>query len=799
MFLALKPTTIYPSSVIQKLGFDNILEQLKNQCQSKLGKYQASKTQIISDVHSISTWHIQAKEFYHWIIDESSSSPTTEFLLLKEELSRLEVPGATLTVDQILAIQAFLDLFSQFLKAIKGVAKEYPELYDLSQSYVYHREIKAGIDAIFNPKGEIRKEVSPLLNSIRAEIKKAKAIQDRKFESLLRHCKEKKWLSDEEQTIRNGRRVLAFLAEHKRKVKGIIHDESHTGKTTFIEPQSLVELGNDLFDLLQKERKEIFRILTELSNEIRPFHASLVQYQLLAGEFDFIKAKALFAIQMNASWPQIKTQPSVNLREARHPILQSSLKEKNREIVPLSLRLSEQQRVLMISGPNAGGKSICLKTLGLLQLMFQAGIPITADEKSEFSVFDNIFLDMGDDQNMENDLSTYSSHIQSLAHFTKHANNRTLFLLDEFGTGTDPQFGGAIAEGVLDHLVYKKAFGMATTHYSNLKIYAENKPGIANASMLFDQEEMQPSYQLQVGKPGSSYAFEIAKRIGLDKSIIDYANDRIGGKAFSYEKLVNQLEKEKIVLEKRLKSAGEKESKYQTLLEEYRALKEKAKTEKQRMALTYKTQLQNELKNVNKKFERSLAELKSSNKSQEQIAKEIREKLKKGHKKVGEEIEEIKVKHLKSPQKKDSFEVGDMVRLPQGSEVGTISEIKGKHAIVVFNLLKTKVLLSELISAEEDAPVPKKRKGVKVHNYSVDFKTEIDIRGQRANDAIESVDKFIDGALVLNLSSLKIIHGKGNGILRKLIAQYLKQKPEVVSFEYENEDFGGDGITIIKM
>lgn len=531
---------LYPKNIGEKLGLDRINERISGFCASNLGKLEAEKSSVYADAATIEILHEQVIEFKKILTNNDYVNVGTEYKTLDSFMDRLKIEGSVLNEEQILEIRDFLRMYSDLLKELRRNRETLPRLYELSGTVVYHKEILASIDAIFDDKGEIRPEVSPELNRIRTEIRKTIGVQDRKFEAVLRKCREEKWLSDEEQTVRNGRRVLAVFSEHKRKIRGIVHDESSTGKSTFLEPQSLVELGNDLFDLRQKERKEIYRILSNLCIEIRPYHANVLEYQLLAGRFDFIKAKAKFGVKIQGSSPKISTNGTLYLHEAKHPLLKLSFDEQGRNVVPLSVELDKKLKVLIISGPNAGGKSICLKTIGLLQIMFQSGIPIPAGEHTTLPIFKKLFLDMGDDQNLDNDLSTYSSHLKALKHFANFSDSETLFLLDEFGTGTDPQFGGTIAEGVLEHLVEKKAYGVATTHYSNLKIYAERKEGVANASMMFDQEQMKPTYVLQIGRPGSSYAFEIAQRIGLNKSILEYANGKLGNKAESFEKIGKQ-------------------------------------------------------------------------------------------------------------------------------------------------------------------------------------------------------------------------------------------------------------------
>lgn len=740
----------------------------------------------------------QVQEFQVINTNEDVENPDTGFSDLEKSIESLKINGSVLSHEQLLDLRLFLRQFSQNLRLFKRYREEFPMLYELTAQYPYEKQILTCFEAVFDEEGTIRKEISPELNKIRSEIRKTLSIQDKKFDAILRKCREEKWLSYEEQTIRNGRRVLALFSEYKRKIRGIIHDESSTGKSTFLEPQTLVELGNDLFELRQKERKEIHRIFLELCDEVRPFTGHIEQYQLIAGKIDFVKAKARLAAQLQASMPQLSKNGSLYLQEASHPLLYLSYKEQNRKVVPLQIELNEKRKVIIISGPNAGGKSICLKTIGLLQVMFQSGLLVPAGDQARMPIFKKIFLGMGDDQSLDNDLSTYSSHLKGLKHFANASDKNTLFLLDEFGTGTDPQFGGAIAEAVLDHLVQKKAFGVATTHYTNLKLYAENKKGISNASMMFDQENMEPTYELQIGRPGSSYALEMAYRIGLNKTIIQYAKERIGTKAGSFEELVNKLEKEKIVLQRKLSAAEEKENRYRQLSDEYKRLKQEFKENKQKMALQYKTQLENELKNYNKRFERTLSTLKESKKSQEEIARELRNQLKKDSQRVSSEVENLKDKVVYKKVKEEKVAIGDSVRLLEGTEVGILQEIEGKNGIVAFNHLRTKVKLKELVKSDKKAE-NKISRGVNVNNYVMEFSPNLDVRGDRADVALKKVEDLVDQAMVLNYSRVKVVHGRGDGILKQRITELLKQHPSVTTFEYEHPERGGDGATVIHL
>lgn len=792
-------TKLYPRNLEEKLGFDRIKNSLEGLCASALGKNRAQHLRVSCQAADIAKWQGQVAEFLRLVREPEFQPFPTHYQDLTVHLESVRLPGSVLGLDHLVELRDFLRLYAQMVRETRRNRECLPLLYELSQGFAYEKEILASIEVILDEKGDIRPGVSTELNRIRQEMEKVIAVQDKRFESILRKSRDERWLSAEEQTIRNGRRVLAMLSEHKRKIRGIVHDESNSGKTTFLEPQALVELGNELFDLQQQERKEIYRILSVLAQELRPFLGHLIAYQSIAGSMDLVQGKSSLAQLLGGANPIMSSSGYLELIQAKHPLLVLSFAGQDRQVVPLHISLDQAQRILVISGPNAGGKSICLKTLGLIQLMYQAGMHLPLSPNSSLPVFQKIYLDMGDDQNLDSDLSTYSSHLKALKHFVNHADASTLFLVDEFGAGTDPQYGGAIAEGVLDHLVKSGAYGVVTTHYTNLKLYAGSHPGVANGCMLFDQEAMQPTYTLQIGRPGSSYAFEIAQRIGLNKSVLAYARAGLGQKAESFDLLINRLEKDKVALEDRLREAREKELKYKRLTDEYKELKQQIKDNRNKAALAHKTQLQNELKNIHKKFDQSMQALKSNKKGQDEIAREIRESLKKESEKVDSEIRAIETQ-LQKPLAHGAGDIqaGQSVIIKGATEVGVVESKEGKYALVAFRHLRSRVPIDQLLPSHTKA-APNSTSGLKVIDMLQDYHTQIDLRGKRSDEAMMLVEKQIDLAVVLGQASFRIIHGKGDGILRKQIATYLKSCGPVVSFEYEHADRGGDGVTIVQL
>jgi DNA mismatch repair protein MutS2 len=593
-------------------------------------------------------------------------------------------------------------------------------------------------------------------------------------------------------SIRDGRLAIPVSAEHKRKLRGFILDESATGQTVFIEPVEILESNNEIRELEYAEKREVIRILKELTNSLRiELHILEPAFEFLA-QVDFIRAKAKLSREIEADLPMLSDHPELVWYNAKHPLLYLSLKGK-RDVIPLTVELSPENPMLLVSGPNAGGKSVCLKTIGLLQYMVQCGLLIPVSDRSRVGIFNRIFLDIGDQQSIENDLSTYSSHLKNMNVFVREATERSLVLMDELGSGTDPNFGGAIAQAILHGLLKKKVWGVATTHYYNLKLFAGQQPGIRNAAMRFDEEKMAPKFMLDIGKPGSSFALEIAKKTGLPEESLAEAEELVGKDLAGFEKLIRTLEKEREDLHVRLVEMGKNEHRMQQSLARYESLSTELEAKKKEIINKAKDEAANLLRQTNREIEKTIRHIRE-NKAEKKETTRVRNTLKNLAQEVTKDKDHqtIKVEDIKP---------GDRVRIIGQESSGIVLQVQGKNASVSFGELKSYVSLSKLekISGKQERQVNKKLQsmGMNVLDKRISFSPSLDIRGKRVEEVIPILDPFLDTAILLGHSQLKILHGKGEGVLRKVVREHLKRYKEVASVSDEHVDRGGDGITLV--
>jgi DNA mismatch repair protein MutS2 len=791
-------TTLYPDSAVEKLELNKIVDQVAQNCKSPLGIRFLKKMSISVDYNFIMRALMQVKEF-RTLLEFDESFPDDDFFDLAESLNYLEIANSVLNELQLLEIL-------KFLKSIKNIhgyfdkrQSNYPNLEGLLEGEDFNDIALKQITAVLSEDGLVKKGVSTELDKIRSDITRTERSLEKKFQSVMLHAQGQGWLASGSESLKNGRRVLTLHAENKRNIKGIIHDESATGKTVFLEPEATIELSNDLFELKQEERREIFRILKMVSDKIRPEIPVIRFYQRVAGLYDFIKAKALLAKELNATMPELHKNPVLKLINAYHPVLLLHNRKLKRETVPLNVNLSPTERILVISGPNAGGKSVALKTIGLLQLMLQCGMLVPVHPDSSMGIFNTICIELGDEQSIENDLSTYSSHLLHMKEFERLANERTLFLIDEFGTGTDPMFGGAIAEAVLEALNDKHAFGVITTHYSNLKVFATHTKGILNGSMLFDMESLNPLYILKSGAAGSSFAFEIAKKIGLPEKVIQNSKSKVDQSYQNFDSLLATMETDKHWLEIKQKKLDADQQALDSLLKSYSRLKEDLEKHKQQVMLENKQKALSDLEKTNKKFENMIRELNTAPENKP-VQKTIRKELDIEKEKLHEEIKQIK--KTVEPEKviPRELKVGAQVKVGNGKELGMVEEIRKDKALVSFKSLKTLVDIKELevVKLLEDN-ITRRFANIDYTSISKDFSPSIDVRGKRVDEALSIVENQLDKALLLNFSSLRILHGKGDGILRKTIRELLKKYDVVKEIKSENPDFGGEGVTLVEL
>ena len=692
------------------------------------------------------------------------------------------------------------------------------------------------IDGIVNKFGKIKDNASPTLAGIRRELAATTGSISRTLNSILRSAQAEGIVDkDVNPTVRDGRLVIPVVPALKRRIKGIVHDESATGKTVFIEPAEVVEANNRIRELEGEERREVIRILTEFTNEVRPQIPEILESYSFLAEIDFIRAKALTAITMEGIKPQMHDTPYIDWVEAIHPLLQISLAKHGKKVVPLDIALNRDQRILIISGPNAGGKSVCLKTVGLLQYMLQCGLLIPVKRAGGAGIFESIFIDIGDEQSIEDDLSTYSSHLLNMKNMMREANGRSLILIDEFGSGTEPLIGGAIAEAVLRRFNDKRAYGVITTHYSNLKQFADSHKGVVNGAMLYDRHLMQALYQLQIGNPGSSFAVEIARKIGLPEEVIADASEIVGSEYINADKYLQDIVRDKRYWETKRQNIRKREKQMEDIIAKYET--EIAELEKNRKAILKKAKEDAEhlLQESNARIENTIRTIKEAQAEKERT-KLARQELS-GFKeeiddfdkqqeddKIARKMEKLREKQERKKDKKNQpkaatataqpvmepkvrpIEKGSIVKIKGQTGVGEVLDISGKTAIVSFGMIKTNVKIDRL--EHTDAPIQKTNSASSfvstqtqdhVYEKKLDFKQDIDVRGMRGDEAIQAVTYFIDDAILLGISRVRILHGTGNGILRTLIRDYLSGVPGVANFKDEHVQFGGAGITVVDL
>lgn len=792
----------YPQSIELKLEFNQIKELVAKKCISTLGQQYIDKIKFNNRHDIIEKMLWQVKDFKN-LLETDLPFPNEHFHDVFPYFRKAKIEGMWLLEEELHKLKLTIQSFLQIAKYFRDRPEKYQYLHALLEGLLYNDLIVRRIERILDNEGVLRPNASPELAKISAKITDKEKEVRRRIQSIYdKGTKNNHIAEDLEITIRDGRLVLPVLAEFKRSIPGFVHDESNTGQTVYIEPTECFEMNNVIRELQIAYRRERERILLEITDQIRPEIPELEKNIQRMGLFDFIRAKALFAMDLDADLPAISKQPNMVLRNAFHPLLKLNHQKSKLSIVPLNIDLNLENRIAVISGPNAGGKSVCLKTVGLLQFMFQSGFLVPASPDSEMCVFKDIMVDIGDEQSIENDLSTYSSHLLRMKYFTDFADGKTLFLIDEFGMGTDPQFGGPLAEAILNHINRKNSFGVVTTHFSNLKNFANNTKGLINASMLFDNDKLQPLYQLEMGKPGSSYAFEIATKTGLTQSIINYAKDRVGVKQKRVDDLLIEVEKEqKQVVELRQRYA-EKEAKANALLEKYSALKDEIEVNKKLLIKQAKQEALAIVSEANSKIEATIREIKQ-NQADTETQRKARTEIKETIQELKDFAKQEKIKEEKHAPKpiKGDINIGSSVMVIGQQSIGEVLEINKNKAVVAFGNLHTTVDLKKLqvVAKSVEKELKKMSEGVNLNDKMKDFSPELNIIGTRGDEAMRRLDLFIDDAYLLGVKQVRIVHGKGYGILRTLVRDSLNRNPLVSSVQNENIEFGGDGASIVMM
>lgn len=781
---------LYPSNSVDKLGFTEVKELIKAHCLSEMGRQMVDKIQVMNNYDQIRKFLNQANEF-KIILENDAPLPIHHFFDIKSLANKVKIEGAFLTEEEFYQVQASLNTVFAVIGYFNEREGQYPNLEALFEHLPIEKNILKKIDLVIDQKGKIRNNASRDLTDITSGIAKAEQDARKKIDQIFKNASSSGWTADGSLTVRDGRLCIPLLAENKRKLKGFIHDESASGQTVYMEPEEVFTLNNLIRDLEFERRREIVKILTALTTELRPYGPLLLSYHGLLTKLDFVRAKALFAIDIEGNMPEVVNEAKLSLANARHPLLLLNFKKEAKTVVPLNVRIDEGTRIIVVSGPNAGGKSVCMKTVGLLQMMVQAGLLISAAEESVAGVFSQLFVDIGDDQSIESDLSTYSAHLSKMKTFVEQANGKTLILIDEFGTGTDPQFGGPIAEAVLESLNHKKVRGMVTTHYSNLKIFASHTEGIENASMLFNNVEMKPLYMLEVGKPGSSYAFEIAQKIGLPQNVLNLAKNKVSAGQKKVDALLVDLEREKKEIFDTKIKLERQQRQVNALLAENEKLKSYLEENKKGLIKDAKEQAKNIILNANKLVENTISEIKSNNADKEKT-RVLRESLS-----IELQKNTVKPVPVKLIAADEELKPGDWVKLTDSETTGQVIELIKDNVVIAIGDLRTVAKRKRVIKVSKSA-VPKEiRKSYSQTNDMASFSPEIDVRGMRTEDALSNIERLFDRAVMMGFGNLKIIHGKGDGILRKMIRQYLKKYEQVDRMEDEHLDRGGDGITYV--
>jgi DNA mismatch repair protein MutS2 len=830
---------IYPQNFEQKIGFAQIRQILSEACLSQLGQEHVEGMSFTDKKNEIEESLDQTIEFIR-ILQEEDTFPNQFFFDVRSSLKKIRIEGLYLDESELFDLRRSLNTINRivaFLVKENDDEKEstypYPHLRLLAADILTFPKLEMQIDSMLDKYGKMKDNASSTLMQIRREMTSTTNSISRTLNNILRNAQSEGLVDkDTAPAMRDGRLVIPVAPGLKRKIKGIVHDESASGKTVFIEPEQIVEANNRIRELESEERREIIRILVEFSSLLRPqIYDILVSYQFLA-EIDFIRAKAQLAIRIKGIKPIIEDKQVIDWGQAVHPLLQLSLAKHDKKVIPLDIQLDQDHRILIISGPNAGGKSVCLKTVGLLQYMLQCGLLIPLHERSCTGVFSSIFIDIGDEQSIEDDLSTYSSHLLNMKNMMKGCNDRSLILIDEFGGGTEPQIGGAIAEAVLRQFNEKKTFGVITTHYQNLKHFAEDHKGVINGAMLYDRHQMLPLFQLQIGNPGSSFAIEIARKIGLPESVIADATDMVGIEYINADKYLQDIVRDKVYWESKRKNIHKREKEMEQTIARYQIEIDDIMRNRKEIIRTAKEEAEQILHDSNAKIENTIRSIKESQ-AEKGITRQARQdladfkvKIEQNKKdaleeKIAEKMEKLRLKQdrKKENKKKEAplvaviskvlpLAVGDNVVIKGQTSVGTLTNINnGKNAVVTFGMMKTQIKLDRL---ERTQRTIKKEENIKstfissqtqdeIYEKRLNFRQDIDVRGMRGDEAIQAVTYFIDDAILVGMSRVRILHGTGTGILRILIRDYLKTISGVKNFQDEHVQLGGIGITVVDL
>ena len=831
---------LYPKNYEQKIGFDEIRTLLKGHCISKLGTERVDELTFLTDAEKIS-FSLSIVEEVRAIIDTELQLPGEDFFDMRLAIRRIRVEGVYLEESEMWDLKRSLETLHSWIAVIRNEDSPYVNLQHLSDGVFTFHNVSKQIENLLDKYGHVQDTASPELARIRRELRRTEGSVSRTLNSILESAKKEGLIENSVMpTIRDGRLVIPVAPALKRRIRGIVHGESATGKTIFVEPAAVVEANNNLRELEAEEQREIIRVLQAFTDTLRPNVPELLRaYEFLA-DVELALAKYRLSIQIGGISPQLKNYPLIDWTMARHPLLELKLRRYQKKVVPLDITLTPKDRILIISGPNAGGKSVCLKTVGLLQYMVQCGLPIPVGENSRVGIFESIFIDIGDEQSIADDLSTYSSHLLNMKQMMKGCSSSSLLLIDEFGGGTEPTIGGALAEAVLKQFVNHGTYGVITTHYQNLKHFADNNEGIVNGSMLYDRQQMQALFRLEIGHPGSSFAIEIARKIGIPEEVIADAAEIVGQDYINADKYLLDIVRDKRYWEGKRQTIHQREKDMEKTIAQYETEIEELQRKRKEIIASAKQQAEDILNESNAVVENTIREIKEAQAEKERT-REIRQKLTDFRTQLTQEQREkdaaidrkmqqlIARKQRQEDRKRkkaqdathktsqpepvssspaDTFVPGSVVRIKGQSHTGTIDSVNGKRAVVLFGLIRTSISLDQLEPATierkaQESPIVNsyisRSTMEQMHKTQLNFRPDIDIRGMRGDEAIQTVTSFMDDAILVGAARVRILHGTGNGILRQLIRQYLNTIPQVRSARDEHVQFGGAGITVVEL
>ena len=844
---------IYPDNYEHKVGFDDIRTLICGFCQSELGKERVADLHMLTEISAIRQRLTEAQEL-ETILEEMVELPEMAFYDLRPAIQRIRLEGTHIEEEDLSKLKKSLDTLHSWLKIIRATKEDedtpiYPALNQLSMGVFTFLAVAATIDKTLDRYGKIKDEASPELARIRSELRASEGSVNRTLHGILKEVKNEGLVpQDVTPTFREGRLVIPVSPSLKRRLRGIVHDESATGKTVFIEPQEVVEANNRIRELEAEERREVIQILKHITMLLRPNSQELLRAFVFLADLEFVRARVSFAKHIGGIYPTVAPYPVIDWTLAQHPLLKLSLAKQGKKVVPLDIKLDRKQHILIISGPNAGGKSVCLKTVSLIQYMLQCGLPVPVGEGSKMGVFNNLAIDIGDEQSIEDDLSTYSSHLLNMKNMMKMADSSTLLLIDEFGGGTEPTIGGAMAEAILMRYTTKGAFGIITTHYQNLKHFADAHDGVANGAMLYDRQRMQALFQLQIGNPGSSFAIEIARKIGIPEDVIADATDIVGKDYVNADKYLLDIVRDKRYWENKRQTIHSQEKQMEQTIQKYEQEIEELKQKRKEIIQSARQQAEDIIRNSNAVVENTIREIREAQAEKERTKEirselnEFRDQLEQATRSEYDEMIERKMRQIQErkkrqedrkrdknekaireaqrpaigslltalgakPQSTDGLVIGMPVKIIGTTAIGTVEKINGKRITVQFGMVRSVMDASKLAPAKPEKKAAQQSFQVatymsqetqdRIRETHLNFHPEIDIRGMRGDEALETITRYIDDAILVGASRVRILHGTGNGILRQLIRQYLHTVPQVISARDEDVRFGGAGITVV--